>query len=84
MLMESPGKGIQHRKTPQQDFIINLLKKCWKILQRVAHVILMPSFITHMLLFKIFGHKSQDMIKSMFKNYDLCIIIVKTKSISKF
>jgi hypothetical protein len=57
--MESPGKGIQHRKKPQQDFITNLLKKCWGILQSVAHVILMPSFITHMLLFKNFVHKLQ-------------------------
>jgi hypothetical protein len=37
--MESPGKGIQHRKTLQQDFITNLLKKCWGILQSVSYVI---------------------------------------------
>jgi hypothetical protein len=42
--MASPGKGIQHRKNPQQDFIINLLKKCWGILQSVAHVIFNAKF----------------------------------------
>jgi hypothetical protein len=65
--MESPGKGIQHLKTPQQDFTINLLKKCWGILQSVAHVILMPSFITHMILFKNFEHKSQLWLRAFLR-----------------
>jgi hypothetical protein len=37
--MANPGKGIQHRKTPQQDFITNLLKKCWEFYKAFAYVI---------------------------------------------
>jgi hypothetical protein len=41
----------------------------------------MPSFITHMILFKTFEHT--DMIKSIFKVMILCIITVIIESISK-
>jgi hypothetical protein len=37
--MASPGKGIQHRKTPNKILFTNIEKKCWEILQSVAHVI---------------------------------------------